>query len=246
VISLQAFLITVSIPLILLAALMDDRRLVQREADDLRDRLASLRDDERRRIAQELHDSTAQHLVAAILNLMHLKTKISNGMLGLVDDILLSLREASTEIRTFSYLLNPPQLESDGLGEVLRQYVPGFERRTGVRTSLRVTPLANELPIEHQHALLRIAQESLGNVHRHARASTVSVSLRCIAGRAHLIVRDDGVGIESVESEYLTERLRLGVGIPAMAARVRQLGGRIDVSGRRKGTTVHVAIPFTS
>lgn len=243
VVSLQAFLITVSVPLILLAALMDDRRRVQSEADELRERLTHLREDERRRIAQELHDSTAQHVAAASLYLMQLKDDVAPDLRGLVEKTMQSFREAATEIRTFSYLLHPPQLRDEGLCAVLRQYLPGFERRTGVRTTLRISPLADRLPHDHQHALLRIAQESLGNVHRHARATTVSVSLRCIAGRTHLTIRDDGVGIKPEAGARLGERFRLGVGIPAMTSRVRQLGGRIDVSRRGRGTTVHVAIP---
>ncbi|HEY5711727.1 MAG TPA: MASE1 domain-containing protein [Allosphingosinicella sp.] len=223
---------------------VSDRVEAQLEADDLRQRLLCMQDDERRRIAEELHDSTAQHLVAANLNLFHVKAKVAPELQPLVDEVLQSVREAATEIRTFSYLLHPPQLGNEGLSRVLRHYVPGFERRTGVRTSLRVSPVANQLPPDHQHAMLRIVQESLGNVHRHARATRVSVCVRCIAGNVHLVVRDDGEGIGSEAGERLGERLRLGVGIPAMTARVRQMGGRIDVNNRFTGTTIHVAVPL--
>lgn len=223
---------------------ISERVAVRLEADQLRRRLVSLQDDERRRIAEELHDSTAQHLTAASLNLANLELKVPAKTRGLVAEILQSVREATTEIRTFAYLLHPPQLDEGGLCSVLRQYVPGFERRTGVRTSLRLTPRAELLPPDQQQAILRIAQESLGNVHRHALAKTASVDVRCIAGNVHLIVRDDGKGIRPDAGQQLGERLRLGVGMPAMTARVRQLGGRIDVSARRTGTTIHVAIPL--
>ena len=155
-----------------------------------------------------------------------------------------SLHEATMEVRTFSYLLHPPQLGTAGLSGVLQQYVPGFESRTGVRTSLRVTPFADLMSTEQQHAILRIAQESLSNVHRHARAKHVSVSVRCISGIVHLVVSDDGKGIALSDGREVGERLRLGVGIPGMMARVQKLGGRIDVGSGTKGTTVHVAIPL--
>jgi signal transduction histidine kinase len=223
---------------------VSDRVVAQLEADDLRQRLLCMQDDERRRIAEELHDSTAQHLVAANLNLFHVKAKVAPELQPLVDEVLQSVREAATEIRTFSYLLHPPQLGNEGLSRVLRHYVPGFERRTGVRTSLRVSPIANQLRPDQQHAMLRIVQESLGNVHRHARATRVSVCVRCISDVVHLVVRDDGEGIGSEAGERLGERLRLGIGIPEMTARVRQMGGRIDVNNRYTGTTIHVAVPL--
>ena len=149
------------------------------------------------------------------------------------------------EVRTFSYLLHPPQLGRSGLAGVLQHYVPGFESRTGVRTSLRISPFADQLSAEQQHAILRIAQESLGNVHRHARAKRVSISVRCISGNVHLVVSDDGKGISLDEGRQLSERLHLGVGIPGMTARVQRLGGRIDVNSGATGTTVHVAIPLS-
>nr|WP_283938549.1 MASE1 domain-containing protein [Sphingomonas alba] len=222
-----------------------ERVLAHLEAEELRRRLANLKEDERRRIAEELHDSTAQHLVAAKLNLSSLKTRVrapeTRGILALG---LKSLHEALMEVRTFSYLLHPPQLGRIGLSGVLRQYVPGFASRTGVTASLRVNPLADLLSAEQQHAILRITQESLSNVHRHARASNVTVAVRCISDVVHLVVSDDGKGIQFNNGRELGERLRLGVGLPGMAARVQQLGGRMDVDRRVRGTTVHVAIPL--
>ena len=223
---------------------ISDRVETRREAERLRRRLVFLQDGERRRIAEELHESTAQHLVAASLNLLNLKAKAPAEMRGLADEVLQSVNEAATEIRTFSYLLHPPQLEKQGLSSVLRKYVPGFERRTGVRTTLRITPLADQLPPDQQHAILRIAQESLGNVHRHARATRASVSVRRIWGNVHLVVRDDGKGIRPEAGEQLADRLRLGIGIPATTARVRQMGGRSAIDAPARGTIIHVVIPL--
>lgn len=221
------------------------RKCAQIETERLRKKLQGFRQDERRRIAEELHDSTAQHLVSASLSLTLLKAKLRTAQSrAILSDAMQAIREAAQEIRTFSYLLHPPQLGSSGLCAVLHDYVPGFESRTGIHTSVRLNSEIDRLPIGHQHAILRIAQESLGNVHRHAGASNVWISVRFVAASVHVLVRDDGKGIEVDAGEELSDRLRLGVGIPAMAARVKRLRGRMEVSSRSKGTTVHVAFPL--
>jgi signal transduction histidine kinase len=221
---------------------ISDRVEARREVERLQKRLTSLREDERRRIAEELHDSTAQHLVAAKLNLLNLRQRLPEDLHQLLDEARRSLLEATAEIRTFTYLLHPAQLDEEGLCQLLRRYAPGFERRTGIVTELRLDERADRLPVPMQQALLRITQESLGNVQRHARATRARVDLRCFAGNVHLIVRDDGKGICARAGALLGERLRLGT--PSMTARVEQLGGRIDVEARGSGTRVHVAIPI--
>jgi signal transduction histidine kinase len=225
---------------------ISDRIESRLAVERLEDRLATLQDDERRRIAQELHDSTAQHLVGAQLHLLNLRTQLGEDKQGLVDEAYRSLREASAEIRTFTYLLHASQLEEEGLAAMLRLYVPGFERRTGLPTALRLCPRADELPGELQHALLRITQESLGNVQRHAGATRVAVDLRCFADSLHLVVRDDGKGIGPEESERLAERLRLALGLPGMTVRVRTSPRRIGGAARGQGTTIHVSVPMHS
>ncbi|HEX5007018.1 MAG TPA: ATP-binding protein, partial [Hyphomonadaceae bacterium] len=221
------------------------RVLAQREAEQLGQRLLTLQDEERRSIAEELHDSTAQHLVAANLNLAALKGRrlLSAESASLVEEIQASIREATNEIRTFTYLLRPPQLEEEGLCKVSRQYILGFARRTGLQAAIRLNPRVDELPSSDRRALLRIIQESLTNVHRHAAATHVSVNLRCIGDRVHLLVRDNGSGIKSTRA-LNGEQATLGVGLPGMAMRVRQLGGKLEVSSSANGTTIHASIPF--
>jgi PAS domain S-box-containing protein len=215
------------------------------EAEQLTRRLLTLQDDERRSIARELHDSTAQHIVAADLQLGALRRRVTQPeeAKGLMDEIGASLREALKEIRTFTFLLQPPELENEDLSSVLRRYVEGFGRRTGLQTTLKISPLADQLPPEQRRAILRIVQESLTNVHRHAGATSVSVQLRCIAGRLHLVISDDGQGAKRLFEPANGERM-LGVGIPGMTARIRQLGGKIEINSRPAGTTVHVAVPI--
>jgi signal transduction histidine kinase len=183
--------------------------------------------------------------VAVNLNLAALKRQasLSHESIGLIDEIQKSIREATSEIRTFTYLLRPPQLEDEGLCTVSRQYLLGFARRTGLQVAIRLNPHADELPPSDRRAILRIIQESLANVHRHADATRVSVDLRCIGGGVHLLVRDNGAGIPVLNGKNV-EHAPLGVGLPGMAMRVRQLGGKLAVSSGAQGTTIHASIPF--
>ena len=191
--------------------------------------------DERRRIAEELHDSTAQHLVAAGLGLTKLKGMIfTPEARDLLSEAMQSIRDATLEIRTLSYLLHPPQLGRVGLCAVLHEYVPGFESRTGVHTSLRLSPEIDRLPIPNQHAILRVAQQSLCNVHRHARATNAWITVRLTGSSVHVVIRDNGKGVDVAAGKELGDRLRMGVGMSA----------RVSTPDDGKGAMVHVTIPL--
>jgi PAS domain S-box-containing protein len=222
------------------------RRKAEQEAEQLSERLLALQEEERQRIADELHDSTAQHLVAASLNVMALKADPSSEAqkLKLWKDIETSLEEATKELRALTYLLHPPQLQTDGLRSTLRRYIDGFGRRTGLKTKLRSSRSADQLPLPLQRSMLRIVQEALANVHRHAAATRVSVNLKCLADRVHLVVRDDGCGIKGMLKQGAYEPLRTGVGIPGMRARLRQLGGDLKIRTGSRGTTLHAMAPI--
>jgi signal transduction histidine kinase len=217
----------------------------QQEAEQLSRQLLTLQEDERRNIAEQLHDSTGQHLAALGLTLRMLqrRLKLTPATRPLFDDIKTSLKAAQAELRTFTYLLRPPEPAAQGLRFVLRQYVGGFGVRAGLPTVLRLTPRADDLPIDQQHTLLRITQECLTNIYRHARAQRVSVGLRMAAGRLHLVIRDDGRGMPLADAGA-PEIVRMGVGIPGMAARIRHLGGQMAIRSDARGTTVHVVLPL--
>lgn len=220
-------------------------RVAQHEAKRLSQEMLSAQDQERERIAQDLHDSTAQHLTAIGLNLLALKgVRQSSEMASrAIEDMRLSLDEASKELRAFTYLLFPPALAVDGLAATLRRYIAGFERRTGVRVSLRDNLHGDELTIPLQAALLRIVQEALANVHRHADASFCSIHLRIIRNRLHLVIADNGSGLPG-GCRRGEAPLPAGVGVAGMRARLRQFGG--DILMRRKGewTIVHGVVPI--
>jgi two-component system, NarL family, sensor kinase len=134
------------------------------------------------------------------------------------DQVERSLKEAMTELRTFSYLMHPPALHSDGLRSTIRQYVDGYAARSGLIAKVRLSPKLEELPFPKQRALLRIVQEGLANVHRHASASRVSISLRRIAGRVHLTISDDGRGMKDMSEHEGHASDRPGVGILGIRA----------------------------
>lgn len=222
-------------------------RTVQKEAKELSQRLLSIQDEERQRIGQELHDSTAQHLAAINLNLMALRSTCHSIEQGapLFADIQSSLMAAMNELRTFTYLLYPQELGHGGLQGALVRYIDGFRQRTGLNVTLRATEELDDLAQCLQHSLLRIVQESLANVHRHASASRVTVKIQRRGNRMHLLIADNGIGLRRSPSVDRKENpvLPAGVGIPGMTARARQLGGRLDVRSRTTGTLVHASLP---
>jgi PAS domain S-box-containing protein len=217
------------------------------ETAHLSQRILEIQEEERQRIAQELHDSTAQHLAAIGLNLMAVRgANNPRQRAKIFDDLESSLEEATKELRTFTYLLYPPALADDGLDRTLRRYIEGFSKRTGLYVTLRSSGAIDELSEALQQAILRIVQEALANVHRHAFASRAAVSLRRVADRLHLVISDDGN--RPIAGECRKDRkigpLPQGVGIAGMTARVKHFGGELDVRRRSAGMTVHAVVPL--
>ena len=223
------------------------QRVAQQEAKRLSQEMLSAQDQERERIAQDLHDSTAQHLTAIGLNLIALKgaRQSSDTTSRAMEDMRLSLDEASKELRAFTYLLFPPALAEDGLSATLRRYVTGFERRTGVRVSIRDSLLDDELNIPLQAALLRIVQEALANVHRHANASFCSIHLKPVHHHLHLVIADNGKGLPA-GCRRGEQPLPAGVGVAGMRARLRPFGGEILVRRKGEWTVVHGVVPIAA
>jgi signal transduction histidine kinase len=230
-------------PLRLVGVIADvtERKKLEHEATKLSERLIDLQERERQRIAQELHDSTAQHLVAVDLNLSCLRPRegLNYEEIKRWDQTEASLQEAIKEIRTFSYLMHPPALQTAGLCATIDEYVAGFGSRSKLDVRVRLNPDIDRLAFELQRSLLRIAQEALANVHHHANASTVGLAIRMVAGCVHLIVRDNGQGHKG------NNRLTFGCGrgVTGMQARAQQHGGTLRLRTGSGGTSVHVAVP---
>lgn len=213
------------------------------QVSELTGRLLALQEEERQRIARELHDSTAQHLVAANLGLAGLEAEVRQSpegrkALAKVEGL---LAEALRELRIFTYLLHPPNLANDGLQATLRDFAEGFADRTGLLARIRIPEEVDDLPPDLQRAILRVVQEALTNVHRHAGASTVSVNARILSGWLVVCIRDNGRGM--VAQDRAEERVRLGVGVAGMRARLEQFGGGLRIRSGPGGTCVVAMTP---
>ncbi|MFC3079975.1 PAS domain S-box protein [Phenylobacterium terrae] len=208
-------------------------------------RLLSAQEDERQRIAVELHDSTSQHLVALSLGVARLRRSFvsARGFDLVLEDMEGSVDEALKEVRLLSYLLNPPNLNRDGLGPAIRAFVEGVGRRSGLHTVVRLEGRLDDLAADVQRTIYRVVQESLSNVHRHAKAQGVQIELSRRAFMLSLSVADDGCGIGRLDLGANGD-VRLGVGIPGMKARVEQLGGALTIVGDSAGTRLEARIPL--
>ena len=195
---------------------------------------------ERRRIGRELHDSTAQQLVAARLGLGALERHLGpeSDATGLLDDVRRAVASAQQEIRNFSYMLHPPSLQQEGLERTLRAFAAGFARRTGLTISVRVARQCCPLPFPVEVALFRVSQEALMNVYRHARASHAWLRLSLEGKLVVLEVEDNGVGLGPCPKPAK----QAGVGVSGMEARMLQLGGRFELSPGRVGVKVRAAV----
>jgi two-component system sensor histidine kinase UhpB len=226
-----------------------DRTAKRRATAELELRLLSLQEEVQQRIASDLHDSTCQHLIAASLNMMRLRrTMRDDGSAEkLIDDIDASIDQAQREIRAFSYLLHPQNLQTDGLKIAIEQFVNGFSARTSLKTSLEIAPEVDKLSYERQRAVLRVIQEALMNVFRHARATQVKVAMETMDTHFRLRVTDDGRGMPINQARSGPRAISFGVGIPAMRARLRQLGGTLEIrslsAAGGRGTTLCAEIP---
>lgn len=211
---------------------------------ELSRRASDIQQAERQRIAREIHDSTSQHLVAINLNLINLRREMneSGDVDKLLDDIERSAGDAQQEIRLFSYLLYPSQLEQGGAKATIEHYVRGFSRRARIEISLDICDEVDALDIDVQQSLLRIVQEALVNVHRHAKATSALIKIAPSASGLFAMIVDDGIGMKNgLESEASAGS---GVGIPGMMSRVQELGGSFNVLTSSKGTSVVIEIPW--
>jgi PAS domain S-box-containing protein len=210
----------------------------------LSNRLMTMQDDERRRIARELHDGLGQEMVA----LKMLLNGIADTPLSLPEYIGQAtgvIDRATQQIRTLSYLLHPPLLDEVGLLSALRWYLEGLTQRSGIETKLEVSPADfPRLALELETAMFRIIQEALTNVFRHSGAHQVWISLMQGEGTMTVKVRDDGRGIADgvVELHSSTP----GVGIRGMSERAKELGGQLLVKSAHPGTIVEMTIPVSS
>jgi signal transduction histidine kinase len=214
---------------------------------ELTARLMQLQDQERRRIARELHDSVGQSLAALTMNLTTVSADIErlNQTAKTVSDSLALAQEMNKEVRTVSYLLHPPLLDEAGLVSALRWYVDGFSKRSNIQVELHVPEDFGRLPQEMETALFRTVQECLTNVHRHSGSTVASIHVDRTPEEIRLTVKDRGTGIPPEKLDGVTNGGTPGVGIGGMRERMRQLGGSLVLQSSQRGTTVEARLPMT-
>ena len=206
-------------------------------------RLMHLQDEERRKFARELHDSTGQHLAAAKMVLASIAA--NHGDRRYTDCIDL-LDQSLREIRTISHLLHPSGLDEAGFCSAATWYAEEFAKRSGVTIALDIPEPAERLPRDVEIALFRVLQESLTNIHRHSKSSSAEVIFQYAPPQASLIVKDHGVGIPGDVLERFRSSGTSGVGLAGMRERVRELGGTFEVSSGAEGTVLRVTLPVPS
>jgi signal transduction histidine kinase len=208
-------------------------------------RLLQLQDDERRRIARELHDSVGQLLAALSMNLSTVRgdierlTKTANALADSENLV----HEMTSEVRTISHLLHPPLLDEAGLSSALRWYVDGFALRSKIRVDLDLPEDFGRLPRESETAIFRVVQECLTNIHRHSGSPIAKIRLRQRNHEVMVEVADKGKGIPLDKQEEMATAGTPGVGIRGMRERIRQLGGSLDINSDRTGTLVILRLP---
>jgi signal transduction histidine kinase len=220
------------------------------ELGDLTARLLHLQDEERRRIARELHDSVGQSLAALNMNLSSLGVDLERlaKATSTVSDSTALVNDMTEDIRTISYLLHPPLLDEAGLASALKMYIQGFTERSKITVELQFPDQFDRLPRDLETTIFRLVQESLTNIHRHSGSPVAKISVVSLDSEVQIRVEDQGKGIPPEKNAQLLSNGTSGVGIRGMRERLRQLGGSLEISseGNGRGTVVTARFPLAN
>ena len=234
----------------LLESRVEERTLELKRAHEalrmLSGSLMQAQDEERRRVARELHDSAGQYLAAVQMNLAALAnetTSMTEGLQARLADTISLVDHCTAEVRTLSYLLHPPLLDDVGLASAISWYVEGFSERSGVVVSLDLPKNLARFSPEVETALFRIVQQSLANIHRHSESKVARIRL-AVGDRLTIEITDEGRGFPPEVLAKFQENGQLpGVGISGMRERMNALRGTFDVISGVSGTTITVSVP---
>jgi PAS domain S-box-containing protein len=230
--------------------LEEKNQILLEQAETVRElsgKLLRAQDEERRRIARDLHDSSGQILVAVQMNLAPLEEqarKMSPEFAAGIKQSMELVEQLSKELRTVSYLLHPPLLDEAGLPSALRWYLEGFAERSKIDVQMEVPPDLGRLPGDMEMTIFRIVQESLTNIHRHSGGRRAEIRLERSANEVRLEIQDNGQGMPRSNNGGGARTPRAGVGIQGMRERVKQLGGRLEIESNGSGTAVNVSLPL--
>ena len=212
-------------------------------------RILQVEDEERRRIARDLHDNTGQE-VAALSMSLH---QVEAGCTGASPHVRQAIKDSEkftaaieSQIRTLSYLLHPPLLDELGLRAAIEWFVSGFAQRSGIELQMEIPASLPRFSLLQETALFRVVQSSLANVLRHSGSGTARIGLSLESGLARLSVEDEGKGMTIHQLQAARQGLAMGVGIGGMRERLRELGGTLEVNSGPGGTQLIATLPVES
>jgi signal transduction histidine kinase len=221
------------------------RKLAERNAQNLSMQLLSAQDQERRKIARDLHDGLGQTLVAAkmIADTIVNRPPERQNLLDLRE----LLEEAVASTRTMSHLLHPPLVDELGFTSAARTYLDGFSRRTGIKVSCDIPDGEARLPRDLELTLFRVLQEALTNIQRHSKSVKAEVQFIANGKKATLKVRDHGVGLPAEMMQSFHENgTHVGVGLAGMKERVRERNGEFEIRSDSTGTFISATFPVVA
>ena len=228
---------------------IEDRKQAEEELLRLSAKLLRSQDEERRRIARDLHDSTGQNLVALATMLGQLNRSLpsverkSRTLLSQCQEL---ADQCIREVRTLSYALHPPGLDEAGLEDAIRDYAKGFTKRSGILVELELSARLERMARDVEMAIFRVVQESLTNIQRHSGSRQARIRIDRDSSSLTVEINDDGRGIlgSNLPRGKDVSKFEPGVGIPSMQERVKLIGGRLEINSTSHGTTVRVMVPL--
>jgi len=223
------------------------RKQAEQSLHALSARILHLQDEDRRRMARDLHDTLGQDLAGLKLELTALSRDVEKRDPELamkISEIAQTAKHISDQLRTISYLLHPPLLDDLGLDSALRWLVEGFERRSGIRTRLETNIHGQRLPSELETTVFRTVQEALTNIHRHSQSPTAAIGLHRFSDHLVLEIEDEGKGLAPEQLVHITSGTTTSVGLPGMCERIRQFDGSWQISQGNPGLKIKATIPL--
>ncbi len=207
-------------------------------------RLLQIQDEERRRLARDLHDTTGQELSVVIMSLDNLAQQLSgqeSDRQRVALECVNRLRKVENDIRTLSYVLHPPLLDEMGLGSALGWYLDGFQKRTGIKVEREIPARVPRFSLDKETALFRVIQECLTNVYKHSGSHSVHVVLSMGTHWLEAVVQDQGKGFATGS---VSKTPKSGVGIQSMKGRLEMVGGTFKISSDANGTRAVATVPL--
>jgi signal transduction histidine kinase len=223
---------------------------LNRELRALSARLLATQDEERRRIARDLHDSVGQLIAALSINsslIYQEAEKLSPEAADALSQNIQLVEQVSKETRTISHLLHPPLLDQIGLLPAIKMFAEGFGERSNVKVTVDLSSEIGRLPPNMEISIFRVVQECLTNVYRHSESKTAHIKMW--SSRDNLLtvqVCDEGKGMPPAKRSALSNGTKQGVGLSGMRERVREFGGTLEIQSNENGTIVTAALPIAN